>query len=106
MSSMGELTFFLGLQVEQSKDVIFLGQDKYVSDILKKFGFPSVKTTTTLKETHKPLSKDADVIDVNVHLYRYLKGQPTLGLWYPKDSPMDLIVTMLVPVLIQNLQQE
>ncbi|GKC22019.1 uncharacterized mitochondrial protein-like protein [Tanacetum coccineum] len=39
MSSMGELTFFLGLQVKQKKDGIFISQDKYVEEILKKFGF-------------------------------------------------------------------
>ncbi|GJV16538.1 retrovirus-related pol polyprotein from transposon TNT 1-94 [Tanacetum coccineum] len=121
-------------KVKQRKDGIFLNQDKYVCDILKKFGFSSVKTASTPMETHKPLSKDADGTDVDVHLYRsmigslmyltssrpdimfvvcacsrfqvqpkashmhavkrifrYLKGQPTLGLWYPKDSPMDLI---------------
>nr|GEV03045.1 hypothetical protein [Tanacetum cinerariifolium] len=91
ISSMGELTFFLRLQVEQQKDGIFLSQNKYVSDILKKFSFSSVKSASTPIETHKPLSKDAAGIDVDVHLYRYLKGQPTLGLWYPKDSPLDLI---------------
>ncbi|GJX17081.1 putative ribonuclease H-like domain-containing protein [Tanacetum coccineum] len=134
MSSMGELTFFLGLQVEQRKDGIFLSQDKYVYDILKKFGFFSVKTTSTPIETHKSLATNAAELDVDVHLYRsmigslmyitssrpdimfvvcacsrfqvtpkashmhavkrifrYLKGQPTLGLWYPKDSPLDLI---------------
>ncbi|GKC17628.1 putative ribonuclease H-like domain-containing protein [Tanacetum coccineum] len=51
MSSMGELTFFLGLQVTQKDDGIFIRQDK---------------------------------------IFRYLKGQPKLGLWYPKDSPFDL----------------
>ncbi|GJX15384.1 putative ribonuclease H-like domain-containing protein [Tanacetum coccineum] len=91
MSSIGELTFFLGLQVEQRKDGIFLSQDKYVGDILQKFGFSSVKSASTPMETHKPLSKDADGTDVYVHLYRYLKGKLTLGLWYPKDSPLDLI---------------
>ncbi|GJR68598.1 putative ribonuclease H-like domain-containing protein [Tanacetum coccineum] len=134
MSSMGELTFFLGLQVEQRKDGIFLSQDKYVYDILKKFGFTTVKTASTPMETHKSLSTNAAEPDVDVHLYRsmigtlmyltssrpdimfsvcacsifqvtpkvshmyavkrifrYLKGKPTLGLWYPKDSPMDLI---------------
>nr|GFA60580.1 uncharacterized mitochondrial protein AtMg00810-like [Tanacetum cinerariifolium] len=96
MSSIGELTFFLGLQVDQRKDGIFLSQDKYVSYILKKFDFFSVKSATTPMETHKPLSKDANGIDVDVHLYskeifRYLKGQPTLGLWYLKDSPLELI---------------
>ncbi|GJT86850.1 putative ribonuclease H-like domain-containing protein [Tanacetum coccineum] len=44
MSSMGELTFFLGLQVKQKPDGIFISQDKYVAEILKKFDFASVKT--------------------------------------------------------------
>ncbi|GJT70155.1 putative ribonuclease H-like domain-containing protein [Tanacetum coccineum] len=133
MSSMGELTFFLGLQVTQKPDGIFISQDKYVDEILKKFGFSTVKTTSTPIETLKPLLKDAEVEDVDVHLYksmigslmylttsrpdimfvvcacvrfqvtpkvshlhavkrifRYLKGQPKLGLWYPKDSPFDM----------------
>nr|GEY40882.1 hypothetical protein [Tanacetum cinerariifolium] len=68
-----------------------------------------VKSASTPMETHKPLLKDANGTDVDVHLYRfqvqpklshmhvvkrifrYLKGQPTLGLWYPKDSPLELI---------------
>ncbi|GKE63835.1 putative ribonuclease H-like domain-containing protein, partial [Tanacetum coccineum] len=53
--------------VEQRKDGIFLSQDKYVCDILKKFGFSSVKTASTPIETHKPLSKDADGTDVDVY---------------------------------------
>ncbi|GKE22299.1 putative ribonuclease H-like domain-containing protein, partial [Tanacetum coccineum] len=48
------------LLVEQRKDGIFISQDKYVCDILKKFGFSSMKTASTSMETHKPLSKDAD----------------------------------------------
>ncbi|GJZ86699.1 putative ribonuclease H-like domain-containing protein [Tanacetum coccineum] len=134
MSSMGELTFFLGLQVKQKEDGIFISQDKYVTEILKKFGFSDVKTASTPMETHKPLLKDAYGEDVDEHLYRsmigslmyltssrpdimfavcacarfqvnpksshlyvvkrifrYLKGQPKLGLWYPKDSPFDLV---------------
>nr|GEX84644.1 hypothetical protein [Tanacetum cinerariifolium] len=50
-----------------------------------------VKSASTPMETHKPLSKDAAGTDVDVHLYRYLKGQPKLDLWYPKDSPLKLI---------------
>ncbi|GJS04313.1 putative ribonuclease H-like domain-containing protein [Tanacetum coccineum] len=134
MSSMGELTFFLGLQVKQKEDGIFISQDKYVTEILKKFGFTDVKTASTPMETQKPLLKDEDGKEVDVHLYRsmigslmyltssrpdimfavcacaryqvnpkvshlhavkrifrYLKGQPKLGLWYPKDSPFDLV---------------
>ncbi|GKB17113.1 ribonuclease H-like domain-containing protein [Tanacetum coccineum] len=109
-------------------------QDKYVTEILKKFGFTDVKTASTPMETQKPLLKDEDGEEVDVHLYRsmigslmyltssrpdimfavyacaryqvnpkvshlhavkrifrYLKGQPKLGLWYPKDSPFDLV---------------
>ncbi|GKC04169.1 retrovirus-related pol polyprotein from transposon TNT 1-94, partial [Tanacetum coccineum] len=58
MSFMGELTFFLGLQVKQKKDGIFISQDKYVDEILKKFGFTKVKTASTPMETQKPLLKD------------------------------------------------
>ncbi|GKA77739.1 copia protein [Tanacetum coccineum] len=54
MSSMGELTFFLGLQVKQKENGIFLSQDKYVTEILKKLGFSDVKTASTPMETHKP----------------------------------------------------
>ncbi|GJU37971.1 putative ribonuclease H-like domain-containing protein [Tanacetum coccineum] len=133
MSSMGELTFFLGLQVKQSNGGIFLSQDKYVKDILNKFDFRTIKPASTPIEAHKSLGKDEEGEDVDVHLYRsmigclmyltasrpdimfavclcarfqvtpkvshlhavkrifrYLKHQPNLGLWYPKDSPFHL----------------
>ncbi|GJW80633.1 uncharacterized mitochondrial protein-like protein [Tanacetum coccineum] len=136
MSYMGELTFFLGMQVKQKEDGIFISQDKYVTEILKKFGFTDVKTASTPMETQKPLLKDKDGKEVDVHLYRsmigslmyltylrpdivfvvcacaryqvnpnvshlhvvksifrYLKGQPKLGLWYPKDSLFDLVAS-------------
>ncbi|GJV70503.1 putative ribonuclease H-like domain-containing protein [Tanacetum coccineum] len=103
ISSMGELTFFLGLQVQQKKDGIFISQDKCVADILKKFDFATVKTTSTPMEPNKALIKDEEADSVDVHLNRsmieslmyltasrYLKGQPKLGLWYLRDSPFDL----------------
>ncbi|GJR52393.1 putative ribonuclease H-like domain-containing protein [Tanacetum coccineum] len=74
MSSMGELTFFLGLQVKQKEDGIFISQDKYVAEILKKFDFASVKTASTPIKTHKPLVKDEEASDVDVHLYRSMIG--------------------------------
>nr|GEU70365.1 putative ribonuclease H-like domain-containing protein [Tanacetum cinerariifolium] len=108
MSSMRKITFFLGLQVKQKEDGIFISQDKYVAEVLRKFNFSNVKSTSTLVDTEKTLVKDADGDDVDVHLYRsmigslmylttsrpdiiYLKGQPKLGLWYPRDSPFELI---------------
>ncbi|GJU70726.1 putative ribonuclease H-like domain-containing protein, partial [Tanacetum coccineum] len=133
MSSMGELTFFLGLQVKQKEDGIFISQDKYVAKILKMLIFDNVKLRVTPIETQKPLTKDEEATDVDVHLYRsmigslmylttsrpdimfaviacsrfqitpktshlnavkrifrYLKGKPKLGLWYPKVSSFDL----------------
>nr|GEU44856.1 putative ribonuclease H-like domain-containing protein [Tanacetum cinerariifolium] len=66
MSSMGELTFFLGLQVKQKEDGIFISQDKYVTEILKKFDFLSMKIASTPIETQKPLVKDEEAADVDV----------------------------------------
>nr|GEV81439.1 hypothetical protein [Tanacetum cinerariifolium] len=74
MSSIGELTFFLGLQVKQKKYGIFISQDKYVVEILKKFGFKKVKTASTPMETQKPLLKDKDGKEVDVHMYRSMIG--------------------------------
>ncbi|GKF30548.1 putative ribonuclease H-like domain-containing protein [Tanacetum coccineum] len=74
MSSMRELTFFLRLQVNQKDDGIFISQDKYVADILKKFDFVTVKTTSTLIETNKALLKDEEAKDMDVHLYRLMIG--------------------------------
>nr|GEW46687.1 uncharacterized mitochondrial protein AtMg00810-like [Tanacetum cinerariifolium] len=91
MSSMGELTFFLGLQVKQKDDEIFISQDKYVAEILRKFGLTDAKSASTPIDTEKPLLKDPDGEDVDVHIYRYLKGKPHLGLWYPKYSPFNLV---------------
>ncbi|GJW74422.1 hypothetical protein Tco_0133792 [Tanacetum coccineum] len=71
---MGELTFFLGLQVQQKKDGIFISQDKYVDEILKKFRFSEVKTASTPMETQKPLLKDEDGEKVDVHIYRSMIG--------------------------------
>nr|GEV71796.1 ribonuclease H-like domain-containing protein [Tanacetum cinerariifolium] len=64
MSSIRELTFFLGLQVKQKDDGIFISQDKYVAGILKKFNFTTVKTTSTPMEPNKTLIKDAEAEDV------------------------------------------
>ncbi|GJR51235.1 putative ribonuclease H-like domain-containing protein [Tanacetum coccineum] len=102
ISSMGELTFFLGQQVKQNKGGIFISQDKYVAEILKKFVLVNVKAAITPMETKVPLTKDEEAIDVDVtqwilshindvkEIFKYLKGKPNLGLWYPRESPFDL----------------
>ncbi|GJR68850.1 putative ribonuclease H-like domain-containing protein [Tanacetum coccineum] len=87
MSSMGELTFFLGLQVKQKDDGIFISQDKYVADILKKFDFSLVKTASTPIETNKALLKDEEAEDVDVYLYRSMIG----SLMYLTASRPDIM---------------
>ncbi|GJT44877.1 retrovirus-related pol polyprotein from transposon TNT 1-94 [Tanacetum coccineum] len=83
MSSMGELTFFLGLQVKQNKAGIFISQDKYVAEILKKFDLVNVKTAITPMETKLALTKDKEALIVDVHYNRShdsgstLTGNPT-----------------------------
>ncbi|GJW75228.1 putative ribonuclease H-like domain-containing protein [Tanacetum coccineum] len=129
----GDILLVQVCEVSRKDDGIFISQDKYVADILKKFDFVTVKTASTPIETNKALLKDEEAEDVDVHLYRsmigslmyltasrpdimfavcacarfqvtpkvshlhvvkrifrYLKGQPKLGLWYPRDSPFDL----------------
>ncbi|GKC47798.1 uncharacterized mitochondrial protein-like protein, partial [Tanacetum coccineum] len=87
MSSMGELTFFLGLQVQQKNDGIFISQDKYVGEILKKFGFTKVKTASTPMETQNPLLKAEDGEEVDVHMYRSMIGL----LMYLTSSKPDIM---------------
>nr|GFA30606.1 hypothetical protein [Tanacetum cinerariifolium] len=107
MSAMGELNFFLGLQVLQKEDGIFLSHDKYVGDILKKFGYSDVISSNTPMDKENPWGKDGTRKDVDLHLYRSMigslmyftasrpdimfAGHPKLGLWYPKESPFDLV---------------
>ncbi|GJT16093.1 putative ribonuclease H-like domain-containing protein [Tanacetum coccineum] len=87
MSSMEELTFFLGLQMKQKEEGLFISQDKYVAEILKKFDFVSVKSASTPIETQKPLVKDEEASDVDVHLYRSMIG----SLMYLTASRPDIM---------------
>ncbi|GJU27605.1 putative reverse transcriptase domain-containing protein [Tanacetum coccineum] len=120
--------------VQQKKKGIFISQDKYVHEILRKYNYTDVKSASTPTDLEKPLVQDGDAADVDEHLYRsmigslmyltasrpdimfavcacarfqvspktshllavkrifrYLKGKPSLGLWYPKDSPLELV---------------
>uniref|UniRef100_A0A2N9J511 CCHC-type domain-containing protein n=1 Tax=Fagus sylvatica TaxID=28930 RepID=A0A2N9J511_FAGSY len=97
MSMMGELKFFLGLQIKQTEDGIFLNQSKYVIDLLKRFGLTNAKAYGTPMSPSTKLDKDEKGKPVDVKLYRvkrifrYLLGTIDLGLWYPKSNSFDLI---------------
>ncbi|GJR05802.1 putative ribonuclease H-like domain-containing protein [Tanacetum coccineum] len=62
------------VQVQQKSDGIFISQDKYVAEILKKFDFTTIKTASTPMEPNKALIKDEEAEDVDVHLYRSMIG--------------------------------
>nr|GEZ23981.1 copia protein [Tanacetum cinerariifolium] len=74
MSSIGQLTFFLGLQVDQRSDGIFIHQTKYVNDILHKFDMDTNKSAPTPFEPPKIKDKNLPDGPVNVHIYRSMIG--------------------------------
>nr|GEW48843.1 ribonuclease H-like domain-containing protein [Tanacetum cinerariifolium] len=102
MSSMGELTFFLGLQVKQKKYGIFISQDKYVAEILRKFGLTEGKSASTPIDAEKPLLKDSDGEDVDVHTYRLLFEE--YGVLYILSVAL-LITTNGVQLTMSNPQE-
>jgi hypothetical protein len=65
MSMMGELTFFLGIQVKQTKQVIFMYQAKYTKDLMKKFNMAELKPVSTPMSSAASLGpdKDGEVVD-------------------------------------------
>nr|GEW09654.1 hypothetical protein [Tanacetum cinerariifolium] len=73
--------------IKQRKDGIFISQDKYVAKILRKFGLTEGKSVINPIDTEKPFLKDPDL----KRIFRYLKGKPHLGLWYPMDLPFELV---------------
>ncbi|XP_050913651.1 uncharacterized mitochondrial protein AtMg00810 [Lathyrus oleraceus] len=74
MSLVGELTYFLGLQVKQMEDSIFLSQSKYARNIVKKFGMENASHKRTHAPTHLKVSKDENGVSVDQSLYRSMIG--------------------------------
>ena len=135
MSAMGELSFFLGLQVSQEKTGTYVHQTKYVHEILKRFGLEDSLPYDTPLPTNLKLSPDDEKdpeVDPTLYramigslmyltasrpdimfsvclcaryqstpkeshlkavkrIFRYLKGTPKLGLWYPAEGGLDLM---------------
>nr|GFB89844.1 putative ribonuclease H-like domain-containing protein [Tanacetum cinerariifolium] len=79
--------FQRGLQVLQNEDGIFLPHDKYIGDILKKFGFSDVSSSNTPMDKENPWGKDGTGKDVELHLYRSMIG----SLMYLTASRPDIM---------------
>nr|GEV65507.1 hypothetical protein [Tanacetum cinerariifolium] len=111
MSMMGQMSFFLGLQVSQSPGGIFINQSKFALEILKKFGMDSCDPIDTPMVDRLKLDEDPLGISVDQTRFRSMVGslmyltasRPDLvfavcmcartinwGLWYPKDTAMAL----------------
>ncbi|GJT15383.1 retrovirus-related pol polyprotein from transposon TNT 1-94 [Tanacetum coccineum] len=88
MSMMGKMSFFLELQVSQNSRGIFTNQSKYALEMLKKYGLKSCDTVDTKNGREaKPIEKHLTVVK---RVFRYLKGTINMGLWYLKDTIVDL----------------
>ncbi|GJZ23816.1 retrovirus-related pol polyprotein from transposon TNT 1-94 [Tanacetum coccineum] len=111
MSMMGELNFFLGLQIKQMEDGIFFNQYKYIKEMLKKFSLEDSKPMKTPMSSDTKLTKDEECESVDStkyrgmieapktshleavkRIFRYIKGTTHLGLWYPKGTGIETIV--------------
>eukprot|EP00253_Pinus_taeda_P030025 PITA_30025 len=74
MSLLGGLTYFLGLQIQQNEDGIFLSQTKYLKQILKKYGMEDAKLVCTPMVTECSLSANDELAVVNQPTYRSMIG--------------------------------
>ncbi|WJX57748.1 hypothetical protein P8452_43275 [Trifolium repens] len=106
MSMMGELKFFLGIQINQGKDGTYIHQSKYTKELLKKFNLEDCKTMATPMHPTSSLSKEEIGTKVDQKLYRdpreshltavkrifrYLKGTTNLRLLYKKSLDSKLV---------------
>ncbi|KAL4297493.1 hypothetical protein GQ457_12G000280 [Hibiscus cannabinus] len=102
MSMMGELSFFLGLQIKQKKDAIFINQAKYIKEKLKKFGMENVKPQATPMSSSIKLDKDEEGKCVDSKLYRSMIGL----LFYFTASRPDIIFSVCLCARFQANPKE
>ncbi|XP_022872692.1 uncharacterized protein LOC111391677 [Olea europaea var. sylvestris] len=113
MSMVGELSYFLGLQVRQTKDGLFISQSKYAKDLVKRFGLDSKKHTRTPMSTSLKLGRDPSATRPDIafsvgvcarfqadpkeshlssvrRIIRYVSGTVDLGIFYSRNFNLDL----------------
>ena len=74
MSMVGELTYFLSLQVKQINERIFISQSKYTKNLVKKFSLENAKCVKTPMGTNDKLSKDENGVSIDPTLFRSMIG--------------------------------
>ena len=90
MSMMGELNFFLRLQIKQQSEGIFINQTKYIKEMLKKFGMENSKGARTPMSSSTKMDKDKKGKCVNQRLYRSMIG----SLLYLTASRPDILFSV------------
>ena len=102
MNMVGELTFFLGLQVKQRKDGIFISQEKYARNLVKKFGLDSKKHASTPMSSSTKINLDSSWVEVSPTLYKSIIG----SLLYLAASTLDFAFSMGVCAHYQAAPKE
>lgn len=102
MSMMGELNFFLGLQIKQTRDGIFINQSKYTKDLLKRFGMEHVKDADTPMGTSTKLDMDEKGKTVDITKYRGMIG----SLLYLTASRPDIMFSVCLCARFQACPKE
>ncbi|GKC06917.1 uncharacterized mitochondrial protein-like protein [Tanacetum coccineum] len=98
MSMMGELNFFLGLQIKQMEDGIFFNQSKYIKEMLKKFGLEDSKPMKTPMSSDTKLTKDKECESVDSTKYRGMIG----SLLYLTTSRPDIMFSVCLCARFQE----
>ncbi|GJR02073.1 retrovirus-related pol polyprotein from transposon TNT 1-94 [Tanacetum coccineum] len=98
MSMMGELNFFLGLQIKQLDDGIFFNQSKYIKEMLKKFGLEDSKPIKTPMSTETKLTRDEEGESVDNTKYRGMIG----SLLYLTASRPDIMFSVCLCARFQE----
>ncbi|GJZ19547.1 retrovirus-related pol polyprotein from transposon TNT 1-94 [Tanacetum coccineum] len=98
MSMMGELNFFLGLQIKQMEDGIFFNQSKYIKEMLKKFGLEDSKPIKTPMSSDTKLTKDEECESVDSTKYRGMIG----SLLYLTTSRPDIMFSVCLSACFQE----
>ncbi|GJX68066.1 retrovirus-related pol polyprotein from transposon TNT 1-94 [Tanacetum coccineum] len=98
MSMMGELNFFLGLQIKQMEDGIFFNQSKYIKEMLKKFGLEDSKPMKTPMSSDTKLTKDEECKSVDSTKYRGMIG----SLLYLTKSRPDIMFSVCLCAIFQD----
>jgi uncharacterized membrane protein YobD (UPF0266 family) len=105
MSMMGELTFFLVIQVKQMKQRMFVHQAKYTKDLMKKFNMTELKPVSTLMSTATVLDPDENGEAVDQREYRSMIGSLLYHTVMQSDIQFTVCLLSSFPMLFISVNR-